>query len=336
MKRTLSVVLMLVLMCSVFTGCQSAAPALSSEAPAAVPEAPEATEIDWPDRAITVLVAGKGGDDGDHGARLFADYINKEFGVNTAVVYATNSSEACRKIRDSEPDGYTILYCKSNYIVDEVLGTVGDFSIFEDFIFTGTLCTNPASAITIDPKLGINTLQELYDYTQEHPNELCVTDNIGSNTQVTVKQLLNAGFKLTPVDVGGTTDKINSLLGGTTQVCIATYNSMKPYVDAGDMKYLCTVSEERNSFFPDIPTAKELGFEEVTLDTTFTLVMRQGTDPAIVEKFANFVKKVVESPEYAEEIGRAQSQVPMWMNGEDTVAYLREQCDMLHEIGFVE
>ncbi len=166
-------------------------------APAASSETPK--EIDWPKRTITVQTVTAGGDQ-DFLSRWLAVRIKKDMGANVVVVNNDNSVIASRNVLGNDPDGYTVMLGKSSTCIEKVNGAFEGFD-FDSFEYLGTLTENPAQCIAVKPKLGVKTLPELIEYSKQHPGELRITDNIGSNTQVTVKLLEDLGAQFTSVDV---------------------------------------------------------------------------------------------------------------------------------------
>ncbi|MFQ3621155.1 MAG: tripartite tricarboxylate transporter substrate-binding protein [Spirochaetales bacterium] len=93
----------------------------------------ERPELDWPKNAIQILVSYNPGGDTDFNARTYAKYLEKELGqpvvvVNVAGVGGTLGS---RKVKDSPPDGYTVLFYHTAMIVNQITDMVPYG--FEDF-----------------------------------------------------------------------------------------------------------------------------------------------------------------------------------------------------------
>ena len=59
------------------------------------------------------------------------------------------------------------------------------------------------------------------------------------------------------------------------------------------------------------------------------MLFPKGVDPAITEKFAEAFKTVSEMPEYAEAIKTAYNQTPLFMNTEDSIAYIQEENEKM-------
>ena len=75
-----------------------------------------------------------------------------------------------RKVKDGKKDGSMILFNHTAFVVNKA-SKASDFR-FDDFSFASVVGLNPGNVIVVNKKLGINSLEELKKYSQEHPNEL--------------------------------------------------------------------------------------------------------------------------------------------------------------------
>ena len=61
-------------------------------------------------------------------------------------------------------------------------------------------------------------------------------------------------------------DAANDLATGRIEVVDASLPTMRPQLQAGAIKLLAVTNAERDPALPDIPTVKEAGYPELTLD----------------------------------------------------------------------
>lgn len=332
----LSALLLFALCCS---GCQSGG-APSDQPPATTDTQPPADTadgqaLDWPKRTITIQTTEPGGDM-DYMARLLAAKMTEDLGVTVVVANNEGAVPPIRNMLSADSDGYTIWVGKTSLPIEQALGSMDDIDLSEDITYICNLVDNPALCITVKPELGVQTIQELIDLSKTKPGELCITDNIGSNTNVTCSLLEQAGAELTEVDVGGTSAKMAAFLGGHCQVMVCSYPSQKDYVEAGEFVVLGQVSAERNAMYPDVPTCKEQGFD-IVFDTSLFVGVKAGTDEAIVSYLSDYFKGIVEDDaSFAEDVGTAQYMVPAWRDGTAVAKDLADKAQLLVDIGFAE
>ena len=181
----LSALLLFALCCS---GCQSGG-APSDQPPATTDTQPPADTadgqaLDWPKRTITIQTTEPGGDM-DYMARLLAAKMTEDLGVTVVVANNEGAVPPIRNMLSADSDGYTIWVGKTSLPIEQALGSMDDIDLSEDITYICNLVDNPALCITVKPELGVQTIQELIDLSKTKPGELCITDNIGSNTNVT-------------------------------------------------------------------------------------------------------------------------------------------------------
>ncbi len=305
---------------------QAAAPA-ATEAPTEAP----AKEVDWPKRTITIKTSAAGGDM-DYISRYLAQRMTEDWGVNVVVTNSDDSPTVLRGVIGAAADGYTIWCGKTSISIEAAKGSLEDISIRDQIDIIGNMVDNPALCVTVKPALGVKNINELIALTQSKPDELLITDNIGSNTWVTNQLLEKKGLLATEVDVGGTSKKMTAFLGDQCDIMICSYPSQREYVEKGDFVCLGQVSENRNPLYPDVPTLREQGVD-VVFDTSLYMGMKKGTDPAIEEKFHDWLKNIVENDEkFANDVAEAQLMVPAWREGDAVQDILESQVEAVKEM----
>ena len=124
------------------------------------------------------------------------------------------------------------------------------------------VCGRPAvEAIAVRSDSPYETLDDLVAAIKENPGDFIVPASIGATSHYACLLMEKAcGVELNIVNSGASSDRTAGLKGGNFEFIINPYGTMKSFIDSGDFRILATVGEERSSQFPDIPTAKELGY----------------------------------------------------------------------------
>jgi len=280
--------------------------------------------VDWPKKTIQIIVPFKAGGDSDFNARAYAQELEKQLGKPVVVVNVEGSggSVGTKQVKDAAPDGYTVLANHTSFLINKANGTT-DFG-FEAFELVGITAANPGDIICVRTDSGITDLKSLQAAAKAKEGKMTISTTIGSTTQVSVNMIIDAGIPMTPVDVGNASDKTASLLGKHVDVIVNPYGNVKQYIQSGEFKALAVISrDDRCPSFPDIPTAKEQGFD-INFPTRYFMAFPKGTDPAIVEKFRSACKKVEESDaEYAKMIKESYYQEPFFMDADKALEFYK-------------
>lgn len=323
MKRSISLVLCLVLLIGIFAGCS--APATE---PTTTPVGNSPTNIDWPKKNIQIIVPFGAGGDTDFNARTYAQFLTKELGTNVVVVNTTGNGgvTGTRKVMDSANDGYTVLFNTSAFIMNVVSGAA-DYG-FDNFEVANVAGIRAGDIVAVRKDSGFKTMKDLVDYTNANPDKLKLAITTGGLNHGTALLLQQAGVKATLVDAGSTSERLAALLGGHLDIVMNPYGTIKDYLTTGELVALANPIAERPKYIADIPTAKEQGYDAV-LDGYYFWAFPKGTDPAIVEKFNTAVKKISENAEYQEMIKTSYSQEPFYAGREEGLKLLNIQMEQM-------
>ena len=286
----------------------------------------------WPERAIQIIVPFGAGGDTDYNARQYAKYLQPILGVSLVVVNVDGGggSVGARRVKDSAPDGNTVLFFQDALHVNTAT-KISDFS-WRDFEMGAIAAREAGTVICVLKGAKWNTLKELMADSKANPNKISLSGNIGATTYLVAQLLNQAGAAFNIVNHGGSAQRVTALLGGHVDVIQNPFGTIKAYVESGDMKPLATTAEERNSFSPNIPTVRDEGFN-VAFQYNYFFLFPKGTPKAIVEKFVAAVEKVATTnQEYAAEISKSFLQKPYFKKGDEAVKVMEATEKLVNSV----
>jgi putative tricarboxylic transport membrane protein len=118
---------------------------------------------------------------------------------------------------------------------------------------------------------------------------------------------------------------------GTVQLPAALVSQVK----AGEMRVLAVLGSRRDPVFPDVPTAKELGYD-VVLDMWRGIAVPKGTPAPVIAKLQQAIKATVESPEFKDagvKIGFTPAYLPAKEFGQVISSDDKKFADMIKDLG---
>jgi tripartite-type tricarboxylate transporter receptor subunit TctC len=279
----------------------------------------------WPAKTIQVYLPFNAGGDTDLHCRKICELIAPDLGVPVVVTNMSGSAGmvAARYVKDSAPDGSTVLFSQSTFLVASLIG-VADFS-YKDLEVACTVVEDNSSILVVNKKLGkFKTIEDFIQYGKDHPKDILYATSIGGHSQVQGYTVADAlGIEITPVDIGGTAEVIPSILNGDCDFALGIYGTYNAYVESGDFDVLAVLSPERLPTLPDVPTISELGVP-YHFTKLFGYYFPKGTDQAIIQKWNNAVEKAVNSPEYAKYC-KTYYVTPIFRGGQAALDYHNEQ-----------
>lgn len=279
-----------------------------------------AKESDWPNKTITIVVPFNAGGDTDFHARNLAANLEEILGVQVIVtnVAGANGSTGMLQVMNSAADGYTALFFHESMLTNKVVGT--SEVAHEELAPVGASIVDNSYVMAVNAKSGIETLDDVMNAAKD--KQLLYASSIGGYSYYLGRQLEElAGVDFNIVDAGGGTDRNAALLANKIDINVNPYGVMKPYFDSGDFKAVCTIGDERNPLFPDVPTAKEQGYDW-SAERYYFLSFPKGTDEAVIAKMEDAMSQVCQNEEFIKKTEEAYSVSPTFVGSEDLVNHL--------------
>lgn len=294
----------------------------SSSAPAASGASSASGETSWPQKDITIVVPFNAGGDTDFHARLLAQYAAEKLGVNIVVenVAGANGSQGMMQVLDSDPDGYTALFFHDSMLTNQLVGTC-DYNYTDLKLCAATIADN-SYVLAVNSKSGYTSLQDVVDAAKAEPGKLLYASSVGGYSYYLGRKFeTENGIDFNIVDAGGGTDRNAALLAGTIDTNCNPYGVMKSYFDSGDFTAVACLAEERNPLFPDVPTAKEQGYDWVA-ERHYFLSFPADTDDAIVAKMESVIEEICSDPNFIKATEDAYCVTPTFIGAADLKATL--------------
>jgi tripartite-type tricarboxylate transporter receptor subunit TctC len=261
----------------------------------AVPAAAE-----YPDRPLTIVVAYPAGGMVDIVARPMAESMKKKFPKGVAVLNRPGGggSLGVAEVVQAKPDGYTVILAPNSTLVihpqlnDLPYKTPDDYEPILNTISFYTL-------LAVRTESPFKTVQEFVAAAKANPNKVRVgSPGEGTISHLTLERWSAAGgFKTTHVPFSGWGETSPALLGGHIDAVMAQPGEVKPLVDAKKVRVLAVAQSQRHPYFPDAPTAKEIGFGEAS-GTWFVLTAPKGTPGPVLKYLHDAAKAAIEEPAF--------------------------------------
>ena len=256
----------------------------------------DARAADYPTHPIELLVPYQPGGGTDALARAFAEASRKHL---PASMYVSNKPGASGAIGwsyviNSKPDGYTIAVMTVEIATLPHLG-LAKFT-HEDFIPIAQLNADPA-AITVRADAPWNTYEEFIAAARSAKTDARVGNSgVGSIWHLAAAALEDrTGAKFLHVPYQGAGPAVLALLGGQIDAVSVSPAEVSTYVQAGKLKTLVVMADQRVKGFEKVPTLKERGVD-LSIGTWRGLGVAKGTPPEVVETLRVATQKTVAEP----------------------------------------
>lgn len=255
---------------------------------------------DWPTKPIRLIVPFPAGGPTDFIGREVAEILRTELDQSVIVENRPggNGTLGLSALAKAPSDGYTLGLVAITVAVAPHLQKV-NFDGPQDFTYiTNVSSTTPVLLTGNDAPYS--NLQELVAYAKAHPDKVAYgTPGVGTMPHLATELLQNqADIKLTHVPYKGAAQQIQDLIGGVTQ--LDSQSSLVvalPQIQAGRVKPLAVLSNERAPQLPEVPTAKESGYPGMIVAPWFGVGGPAGIPSEVAEKVhAALVKGLASRP----------------------------------------
>ncbi len=197
------------------------------------------------------------------------------------------------------------------------------------------ICAQVAApaALIVAGDAPYNTLDEFVAYRKENPGTVQMGNSgMGAIWHVATVQMekeFDISVKHIPYP-NGTADIAAALTGGHINGTLADPSSFMSQVEAGTLKILAIMADERSVMFPEVPTFKELG-HDMTIRAWACLVAPKDTPAEVLDTLRKAAQETCEDQEYQEYLMK-QGIDPVTIIGDDCYQMMKEDHEMFGEV----
>ncbi|MCZ4313164.1 tripartite tricarboxylate transporter substrate-binding protein [Comamonadaceae bacterium G21597-S1] len=204
---------------------------------------------------------------------------------------------AVSAVKSATPDGNTVLLTPASIMTlyPHVFKKL-PYDTRKDFAAVSTVCMS-TNALAVGKHVPARTLGEFIAWCKANPKEATyASPGAGSGPHFLGAQIAQAaGIDMLHVPYKGAPDIMNDLYGGRVASFVtALSNALQPHKD-GRMRVLVTTGEKRSAQLPDVQTAREAGFPQLTMLEWFGLLAPVRTPADKVAALHGAVQKAIAS-----------------------------------------
>ncbi len=260
----------------------------------------QAFSQDFPTKPITIYCGFEAGATTDLTARALAEAGQKILGVPVVVENKAGggSTVAASLVASKKPDGYTLAVVASSAMDVRHIMLAPPYNPAKDFTFL-MVYGNYVGGICVLKESPFKTLNDLLDYARKNPGSLSYSSSgIGANQQLAVDYLAKqakVSFKHVPFKGGAPAS--TALIGKHVDFTAGAGIHLN-YVKQGIFRMLAVTSaEQRDPEFPEVPSLKDLGYQDLP-PQQYLLLAPKGLPAPISKKLEDSFRQAVHSAEF--------------------------------------
>jgi tripartite-type tricarboxylate transporter receptor subunit TctC len=255
----------------------------------------------YPTRTIEVYCGFSPGGSIDLAARVVGDVAKKYIKQPMVVLNkpGAGGSLAALEVAKSPADGYKLFTNSTMYFAVT--------SKTQKLMFDPSLLVPIAGfmeytdGIVVKGDSPWKTLPEFIDYAKKNPGKIRWA-HVGRGTKPFLAGHLifrKAGIEAIDIPQKGSADAILAILGGHVDVAFSPFLPALEHLKSGKLRFLMNFSDRRYTTLPQVPSAVELGYEELGKMIPIASMFAHKDTPGEIKKIlSDCFKKVFEDPEY--------------------------------------
>lgn len=269
----------------------------------AVPLTPAAAQSNYPsEKPIRLIVPYSPGGATDVIGRIVADNLGRALGQSVVV---DNREGAGGNIGAAEAarataDGYTLLMgaLTSHSVMATLEKDRLRYDLQKDLTPVGVVGSVPL-VVVVTPALDVKNLDELVAMAKQKPNGLNFASSGAGAPQRMAMELFKQlnDVEIQYVAYRGSGPAMTDLVGGQVETMAETVPAAISFIKSERLRPLAVLTTERISMLPDVPTAKEQGYEGFNVASLFGVMAPTGTPNEVLEKLNASLREVLGQPE---------------------------------------
>lgn len=266
----------------------------------------DARADEYPVKPVTVVVGYPAGGPTDTLMRAIAPLLASDLKQQVLVDNRPGANEAiaAQMVSKAPADGHTVLLSTEAPLTqNQYLYRKLNYNPEKDFTPVTHLVSAPL-ALVVNSKLPANSLQELITLAKSRAATRPLSyASAGSGGVLHLPMAMLAkqnGLNLNHIPYKGTAPLLTDLISGQVDAAWVAVASVAQHVQNGTLKALVVGGNTRVKALPQAPIFSETKVEPVQADFIFVMTTPAGTPPAVNEKIAAGIRKILANPEFRE------------------------------------
>ncbi|HEV2629493.1 MAG TPA: tripartite tricarboxylate transporter substrate binding protein [Pseudolabrys sp.] len=271
-----------------------------------------ASAQDFPSRPMTMIIPFAAGGPTDVLGRVIAQRMGEILKQNVIVenVGGAGGMTGSKRVAEAKPDGYTFgIGTVGTHAQNQSLYARPAYNASTDFTPVALIAEVPIVLIARN-SLPVNNLKEFVAYAKANEAKMSFgSGGAGSASHLgCVVMNMAMGTHITHVPYKGGGPAMQDVMAGRLDFECEIMSTVKPHIDAGQVKGLAILAKTRSPALPNVPTALEQGFDAQAY-TWNAVFLPKGAPPAIVKKLNEAVLAAMHTPAVRERLAGFGAQI---------------------------
>ena len=221
----------------------------------------------WPERPVKIIIPIPAGLGTDFALRLFAEKLSARWG-QPVVVENRPGADAIVAVTSfvTARDDHMLLFSFAGPItINPFIHEKLPYDPVRDLVPIATVIDN-FFAIAVSSPTGVSSLPAFIEAARARPEKFSWAATPGLPQFIFLALQKRAGLTLTQVPYRDFTPAVQDLAENRIQVAVTAPSILLPSVQSGKARLLMVTNRQRSPIAPDVPTAQEAGYPELTFN----------------------------------------------------------------------
>jgi tripartite-type tricarboxylate transporter receptor subunit TctC len=255
----------------------------------------------WPDRAVRIIAPFAPGGAADTLGRIVAEPLSQTFKQQFFVENRAGAGGmiGAAAVATAAPDGYTFVVSGvASHVIAPAMSPNPGFDPVRDFTHISYLGGPPVLWI-VHPSHPAKDYKEFLAWAKASPKPIdYISPGTGTQGNLFAEGVARReGFQLVHIPHKGAGPALMDLIGGHVPFGSVTFSSAAELIRSGKARPLAVSAEKRLANFPDIPTFRELGYDDLVTATWFGFSGPARLPPDIAQALGREINQILQRPE---------------------------------------
>jgi tripartite-type tricarboxylate transporter receptor subunit TctC len=257
----------------------------------------------YPTRPIELVIPFPAGGAQDVLARLLAEQLTRQMGVDVSVNNRPGShgALASERVAKAAPDGHVLLMQQASLAFQ-----IGHDTITHDireFAPVGRAAIAP-QFLVIDDRIPAQTLSEWFTLVRAYPHAYSYGYGAGSGLAWLYTDRAVRDGQVPRLEAKSEAAVVQDILAGRVSACFCTLPSVDAQVRKGKLRILAVAGQYRSSIAPSVPTLRESGYDGYVSEQWLGVLVPTRTPSVVVHRLANELRRALTGPDVRERLAR--------------------------------
>ena len=290
----------------------------------------------YPNRPVSLIVPFPPGGVADLTARPLAPALEKALKQPVVVQNKTGAAGAVGMsfVANARPDGYTILMALSSISIipeaDKLFDRKPAYTL-DQLTAIGLISADP-TVLVVPAERPWKTVRDLADDAKKRPGEISFSSSgVYGTLHMAMEMFAHAaGIKLKHVPYSGGGPALTAILGGHVDALASGPAVVLPHIKAGKLRPLAGWGAKRIEALPNVPTFKELGYENVEFYIWAGVFAPTGTPAPVLRTLRDAVRQAVQDPEFKSAMTKIETPIS-YLDAPEFQKFYERDAKMLAE-----